>query len=381
MKKKKRVCHISTVHSLFDPRIFYKELRSLHKAGYDVYYIVTFERKEIIGGIKIIPLPTLPNRFFRILFKPMIALIKAIKINAEVYHFHDPELIIVGLILKIVGKKVIYDVHEDYSNFIKEKYYIKLSIIRELLSITFDIFEKFASRFYDFVIVATEHIKSKFRNISQDKTIIIQNFPILSIIKKYKAKKEKVYESNKNNFILIITGLLDEKRGIKECINAVYIANKKIGKEIFSLWLVGKWGSKKFEHECNNLDGWKYVRYLGYLKVQNVYDYLVEANVGLCTFYPTGNNKFSQPTKIYEYISIGLPVIISNFDYWKKMFTNYGIFVDPLDSNDIADKIIYLYSNYDNIKNKIKKMKKEFVWESEENKLLFTYRKLFKGKI
>ena len=109
----KRICHISTVHPKLDIRIFWKECRSLKKHGFDVNLIITADENETIEGVNIIALKPHKSRLERVTLKQIEALLKALKCDADLYHFHDPELIGLGLILKLLGKKVIYDVHED----------------------------------------------------------------------------------------------------------------------------------------------------------------------------------------------------------------------------------------------------------------------------
>lgn len=112
---RKNICMLSSAHSAFDVRIFYKEAKSLSKAGYEVVIISQHDKEEIVDNIKIITLPMPKNRFHRMtnivwkLFK------LALKEKADVYHFHDPELIPIGILLKLKRMKIIYDVHGDYA--------------------------------------------------------------------------------------------------------------------------------------------------------------------------------------------------------------------------------------------------------------------------
>lgn len=62
--------------------------------------------------------------------------------------------------------------------------------------------------------------------------------------------------------------------------------------------------------------------------------------------YAKGNNL---PTKVYEYMAMKMPVILSDFPYNKKVVDEYrfGLVVNPSDVNEIADKICYLMEHKD----------------------------------
>ena len=112
LKSSIKVCILTSVHPPFDNRIFHKEAKSLTKAGYDVTLIAQHDKDEVVDGIRIVPLPKPKNRIERMTKTVWMVFRLALKENADVYHFHDPELIIIGLMLRARGKKVIYDIQD-----------------------------------------------------------------------------------------------------------------------------------------------------------------------------------------------------------------------------------------------------------------------------
>ncbi len=114
--KKIKICHLTSVHPALDNRIFYKECVSLSNAGYNVTLIGNHSVNEVIENIRIIALEPVNSRLRRMTFLLTRLLNKALEENYEIYHLHDPELIPIGVLLKLKGKKVIYDVHEDLPN-------------------------------------------------------------------------------------------------------------------------------------------------------------------------------------------------------------------------------------------------------------------------
>lgn len=366
-----KVCHISTVHSERDIRIFYKECKTLAQNGFEVYYIVNSKEKCKVEGVNIIPLPYIKNRFSRIFIKAWIALTKAIKLNAQVYHFHDPEFIFMGLILKSLGKIVIYDIHEDVAQQILTKDWLGFKFFRRVVSSFYSLLEKLAINNFDLLISATPEIAKKY---PKEKTLTIRNLPITDIINT--VENEKNLRSEKP--IVIYAGGLTKIRGIKEIIQAANILNGKI-----QLRLFGQWENEMFKKECEQLEGWKFTDWKGFLKIDAVYKEMKNSDIGLVNFLPEGNHIKALPNKPFEYMACGIPMIMSNFDYWKEIFKECAVFADPINPTDIAKKIEFLLDNKDISFEMGKRGKlliqKEFSWEAESIKLVNKYNELYKN--
>ena len=101
-----KICILTTVHPPFDIRIFHKEAKSLVKFGYDVTLIAQNNRNEVVDRIKIIALPKPKNRSMRILGLTWRVFYLALRQHADIYHFHDTELMPIGILLKLKGKKL-----------------------------------------------------------------------------------------------------------------------------------------------------------------------------------------------------------------------------------------------------------------------------------
>lgn len=362
------VCIISTVHDTFDNRIFHKECKSLHKAGYEVNLIIQHLHDEIIEGIKIHALSKPSNRFIRITVLAHLAYKKALKIDAEVYHFHDPELLIIGLLLKMKGKKVIYDVHEDLPRQIMYKNWI-FKPFRSIISKLMEMFEKGASKGFDHIIVATPFLKDLFIKYNEN-TIDINNYPYVNEL--YNNNDSGWHE--KNNTVVYIGGL-STNRGIVEMMKAVYAIN-------YRLIIGGKFESDNQLNQLKYSEEWKNVDYRGVLNRQEVKELLSKGIVGLVVLHPLKNYVDAQPTKLYEYMSAGIPVISSDFPSWKKIIedNNCGICVNPLDIEEISQAILYLGENLEQAKimgdNGRKAIEEKLNWGCEEIKLLNLYMNL-----
>jgi glycosyltransferase involved in cell wall biosynthesis len=374
-----KVCILSSVHPPFDARIFHKQAKSLVKAGYDVTLIAQHEKDEVVDGIKIIALPRPKNRLRRMLGTTWKAFNRARKQKAGIYHFHDPELLPIGLLLKVFTRgKVIYDIHEDVRGDLTTKLWLP-RVARWSLSLMYWLLERLSLPFIDEIIIAEDSYIKNYKN--RQNILAIRNYPILSLLKETADVKN-------SRPTIVYAGRIAEARGVFELIEAVRLL--KPSYENLSLTLVGQVSPDTLVGKIGNLlerlglqDN---VSLVGGVKHEEIYNIMPRCHIGIAILYPEPNYIESLPTKLFEYMAAGLPVIASNFPLWKEIVegNNCGLTVNPLDPEDIARAIEYLIEHPEEArkmgKNGRKAVKEKYNWEAESQKLIELYKNLTKGK-
>lgn len=363
----KKICHITTVHPRYDIRIFYKECKSL-TSDYVVNLIVADGKgDEVIGNINVFDvLRGSRSRINRIVFTGYRVYRKALELDCELYHFHDPEFLFYGLMLKLKGKHVIYDVHEDLPNQILSKSYLHPAV-RKIISRLVTFFEKHISGKLSAIVTVTQTINSRFLKYNKECTII-NNYPRLE-------EFDSSDNINRSKDEICYIGSITKVRGIEELIEA--IKNTEM-----TLNLAGNFESDSLRTILMNMPGWKRVNYLGYITPKEAYHVMQGSIAGISTLYPEPNYLTSQATKIYEYMFAGIPVIVSNFPMWRELIEkhNCGICVNPKNPAAITEAIMYLKNNPHTAeemgKNGKKAVTEFYSWKTEEKKLLGIYSKM-----
>jgi glycosyltransferase involved in cell wall biosynthesis len=363
-----RICHISVLHRPDDTRIFYKECQSLHKAGYEVYYIVPNCEGKNFNGVHIVSTMRLRNRLVRFTLLQFDVLIKSLRLNCKVYHFHDPELIFVGILLRFLKKIVIYDVHEDLSLQIYNKLWIP-KYLKKALSVIASFIETQISRKLDHTIVSTPSIEKRFK---QNNVTIIQNSPIV----KTKNSIDSINYQNRKNIIVYI-GSISKKRGIIEMIDILNLLNEKLD---CKLAIAGNFNDKNLESNVISLPSWKqHVEFFGWVNRNDINRLLSKARIGLTLLHPCPNYLESYPVKLFEYMCAGVPVIASNFALWDEIITEAGCgyTIDPFDINGIVNILEFVLNNEEKAYEMGRKGRKfvedRFNWDKEAEKLLRIY--------
>ncbi|MBQ9472930.1 MAG: glycosyltransferase family 4 protein [Bacteroidales bacterium] len=328
-----RVCHLTSVHDENDTRIFLKECVSLSRNGYEVFFVVAGAQSHVVDWVNIVGVKKIGNRLMRIVraWRPVYE--AAVAIDAQIYHIHDPELLKAAVRLRLRGKTVVYDSHEDLPRQILAKPWIP-SGLRPLLSRVVERVENARARKMSAIVTATPHIKERFEQLlPSDRVCAVGNFPILDEIKPRDNWDSRPVAA------CYIGGIFRE-RGIEEMVCAAGNAN-------IPLLLAGTFAPPSLLGEMQRLDGWKNVDYRGFLDRRQVDELLADSMMGLLLLHPLPSYKDSLPIKLFEYMAAGIPVVCSDFPLWRGIVEDChcGLCVDPLDAKAVASAVRQLASD------------------------------------
>lgn len=317
-------------HEGLDTRIALKECVSLAAAGYDTHLVITASAADVArasaSGFTVHALPEARGRLARMLVHTWRCYRTARGVPATVYHFHDPELIFCGILLRLRGRRVIYDVHEDYPRDILDKYWLP-KWLRRPVSAVVGALEYVAARWFFGIVAATPLISERFRRMTPA-TVNINNYPwpheLVSDAEDLPRKAQICYVGN-------ITRI----RGLRAIIDALPLVPE------ITFVLCGAFSEPGFEAELRAQPGWRQVRFLGKVDRTQARQVMAESIAGIVTFLPVRSHLDAQPNKLFEYMSAELPVVASDFPLWRALVvdTGAGLCIDPESPDAIARAI------------------------------------------
>lgn len=363
------ICHITTVHDANDIRIFQKECVSLAQTADFSVSLIAPGQNETIRGVRHIGLGKRPaSRRERMLQYGKKARLLAIQANADIYHLHDPELLPLALVLKRRGKAVVFDSHELTHRQILLKPYLP-SPVRALIAGIYYAYETFVCRRIDAVIFPCPvDGQNPFAHRSKN-TILLDNLPLLA---EFSAPPDlpKQYDVGQ-------IGSLSEDRGIVPFLQAT----RRIGASVL---LGGDFSPPDLKMRLAEQGLMDHVRYVGRTTREQTKACLAQCRIGASTILPRGqyHHLYNLPTKVYECMASGLPVVISNFPHVLNTLREhpFGLAVDPESADDIAAAIQTLLNDPKKAQAMgqagRRAVESDYHWEKEAQKLIALYRRL-----
>jgi len=296
----------------------------------------------------------------------------ALAADADIYHFHDPELLGVGLVLRAAGKRVVYDIHEDLPRTMLLKAYIPRFLRKPSMWIV-ELVENAAAGGMSGLVAATPALANRFRRIHLN-TVIVNNFAVLNEF----VPPTRLDWKDREPAVAYYGGI-SEERGIREMLAAMELLPRSLS---LKLELGGWFYVKEQEAELTAGPSWRLVKWHGELDRDGIASLLNRVQIGLVVLHPDEAYLTSQPTKLFEYMAAGIPVIASDFPLWRSIIegAGCGLLVNPYSASGIASAIERLIRNPSEAEAMGKRGRKAaeelYSWSNEERVLLTFYSSL-----
>jgi glycosyltransferase involved in cell wall biosynthesis len=330
--KTAHIVHLST-YPPDDGRLFQKACKAEVAEGFRVTQIVCHDRDETVAGVTIVAVPKPKGRLLSMTSLPWKMYRHAMRRTADIYVLQHPDMIPAGLLLKLAGKKVIYEPRECYADKIPTMRWIP-EPLRPFARAAFARYERMTSALWDHVIVTDRHSAKTFagRTVS-----VVPNYPLLIPVKHAPANP------NGKRVLLYVGGLCDE-RGLGVMLKiAESLQNCNV-----ELQLMGPCPYPGDEARIRKAPN---VKYFGNQSLEAVYQRMATADLGLLLLQPVPAYTYAgeNTLKLFEYMWSSLPLVSSDFPNLRRIIgaAQCGICIDPCDAEQAAEAIMDLLGQPD----------------------------------
>jgi glycosyltransferase involved in cell wall biosynthesis len=330
------VVHLTSVHRPTDLRIW-KECKCLADAGYRVTWILPAEQDKVNDGVLLKAVPRRDGRPSRMTKTVWNIYREALLQNARVYHFHDPELIPVGLLLRL-KKKVVFDVHENVAGSIIDKEWIPAAL-RRPVSCGYDWAEKRLMNSWSAIVTANEDISARFHQ-STCPVVAIHNYSELEDFRTDGDSEMSRYYSD----LLVDCGGIHPRSSFHCVVDALGRLPDELNTRLV---VAGPCYSSEYMASMKQKEGWQRAEYRGRLPRYEMIATMRAAAAALVLYSRERNHLSVRSNRLFEAMAAGLPVIVSDFPEWKALIRDIGcgLTVDPASPQEIARAICYLTSH------------------------------------
>lgn len=329
-----------------------RNAEALISHGYEVDVICSSRNgqksREIINGVTIHRLPMKHYRrgalrylweylvFFLLSSWKLIGLSLKRKFQVVEVDAMPDFLVFAAFFPKLMGTKVVLNMLDFVPIAFADIF--KISTNHMLIKVL-NLVQNVSMRFADHVILPHGPLREKYFNqgIAYSKTSAVLNVPDESIF------HEGTYPSNrpKTDFFQLIThGSLLEKYGVQTLIKAVPLLTTDVPKLKVSIVGDGEF-RLNLEDLAQSLHVEDHVHFTGFVPIEEIPHLISQADVGVISLLVR-----MMPTKLFEYLAMGKPIIASDFPSMRVYFNDDAIMYYKVgDEHDLARCVLDLYRN------------------------------------
>lgn len=342
MESKKKLCFFSAFSRHDDEVLTYRHDKALKAAGWDTVYLVNDDEPESEKeGLKIIGTGKTQHSGYlsRIFVAPFQSYKALKKIDADVYQTWCLENMLVCMMLKWQGKKIVFQLREEHPYLYMLKKNKPLWQRKMVVSILL-VLMKFFLRRFDFVLATGDDEGEILKELGVKKYRVQGNFPFVNwdynlTLEDYLKRDNRIiyfgsiYEYSCQEFLI---------KALEKTDNVKYL-------------LAGKFrGNIIYQNQLMQLPKWKDIEFIDGFNKEELDDLMGSSTISnvlrdfSMTHYHNGNIGI---IKVFESMEAGLPLICSDVPVYRKIWDEYkfGMLVDPKNSDQIAEAINYLVEN------------------------------------
>jgi glycosyltransferase involved in cell wall biosynthesis len=341
-----------------DPRIR-RQAEALDEAGYEVDVLCRYSGKQPpkqkfgnVTAYRIMNAPARENKIIYLLQTIIflsVAFIRlfflSLKRRYSVIHAHNlPDyLVLVGALHKLFGVKLILDIHDPSVDLFEEKWPgRKNKIIKDFVRRA----EKYSCKISDHLVTVTNTCKERLvaRGNSPEKITLILNTANENIFAFNNKREIKVI--NKGVKILY-HGTIAERFGLHSAVISMEFLLKDIPDSILNIY--GRYEinyRKKLEKIIEDLGLADNIKLNCKVIREQIPELINSHDIGIVPYLKTDYMNLALPTKAFEYIAAGLPVISTRLKDLSETFDNNCItYIENERPNDISEAIKFLCFN------------------------------------
>ena len=302
----------------------------------------------------------------------------------DIFHVHDLPLSKPAYkISDKAGKKLVCDQHEYYSDWIIQTSHYNRSITGRIVKL-FSHWKRYERKYLrkaDLVITVEEPLREIYINnigILPEKVLTLPNTPLRSFFRE-QSLQEDIVNNLASHFTLLYIGGIDILRGIDYVIKAVPTLKETI--KTIKLVIIGPvYHGYDPIKSAENLGISDYVEHIPWISLSEIPSYIAGSSV--CFFTPPAQSyviNHTIATKIYQYIAMGKPVIVSRALMMKEFVekNNIGISVDETKPEEFVEAVLKIYNNPEfkrQLSENALKVSENYFWENTSKSFVKAYK-------